>query len=78
MFLTRVLSAKSKHVSVLIESIATGHQMSVLRERKDDKLEAYRYDPLIRKKVIYVEIKKLKGVDCKKYNPINKLEDFYD
>lgn len=74
MFLTRVLAAKSKYVSVMCESIVTGHQAYFLRERKGDKLETVWFDPYVRKKVIYKEVKKLKGVDCARYKPNDTLE----
>ena len=74
MFLTKVLSAKSTHVRVLCESIVTGHQTQMVRERKADKLEVMWFDPYLQKKVIYKEIKKLKGVDIKNFKPIDTLE----
>ncbi|XP_065200139.1 large ribosomal subunit protein bL33m [Planococcus citri] len=74
MFFTRVLSAKSSHVRVVCESLVTGHRVNAIRERKADKLEVVMFDPYVRKKVVYKEIKKLTGVDVKNFKPLDTLE----
>ncbi|CAK9797768.1 39S ribosomal protein L33, mitochondrial [Anthophora quadrimaculata] len=47
MFLTNVLlkKAKSKHILVVIESVASGHKRVILRERLAEKLEKIMFDP---------------------------------
>lgn len=75
MFFTRVLAApKSKYVGVMVESLVSGHQTYLLRERKGDKLEVVLFDPYIRQKVVYKEVKRLRGVECTNFKPADTLE----
>ncbi|XP_078042127.1 mitochondrial ribosomal protein L33 [Augochlora pura] len=64
MFITSVLckKAKTKHVLVLLESVASGHKYVHRRERIADKYEGTRYDPHADAIVLYKEIRKIKGV----------------
>lgn len=64
MRLTSVLfkKAKSKDVMVLMESIVSGHQFNLIRERLADKLEVVRFDPYIQKVCIYRERKKIRSL----------------
>ncbi|XP_068975590.1 large ribosomal subunit protein bL33m [Bombus flavifrons] len=64
MFLTNVLlkKAKSKHVLVLVESVASGHKYIRIRDRLADKLEGVWFDPYVRERVLYRELKKVKSL----------------
>lgn len=64
MRLTNILfkKAKSKDVMVLMESIVSGHQFNLIRERLADKLEVVRFDPYIQKMCIYRERKKIRSM----------------
>lgn len=64
MRLTNILfkKAKSKDVMVLMESIVSGHQFNLIRERLADKLEVVRFDPYIQRMSIYRERKKLRSM----------------
>ncbi|KAF3421339.1 hypothetical protein E2986_12058 [Frieseomelitta varia] len=64
MFLTNVLckKVKSKHILVLVESVASGHKRIKMRERLGDKIEEVQFDPYVRANVIYRELKKVKSL----------------
>lgn len=64
MRLTNILfkKAKSKDVMVLMESIVSGHQFNLIRERLADKLEVVRFDPYIQRMSIYRERKKIRSM----------------
>ncbi|XP_017892439.1 39S ribosomal protein L33, mitochondrial [Ceratina calcarata] len=64
MFLTNVLlkRVKSKHILVMLESVASGHKRSQIRERLGDKLEVVYWDPFVQKEVLYRELKKLRSL----------------
>ncbi|XP_071870384.1 mitochondrial ribosomal protein L33 [Bombus fervidus] len=64
MFLTNVLlkKAKSKHILVLVESVASGHKYIRIRDRLADKLEGVWFDPYVREHVLYRELKKIRSL----------------
>ncbi|XP_076760717.1 mitochondrial ribosomal protein L33 [Xylocopa sonorina] len=64
MYLTNILlkKAKSKHVLVLLESIASGHKRTQVRERLADKLAVTYWDPYVQETVLYRELKKLRSL----------------
>ncbi|XP_043586449.1 39S ribosomal protein L33, mitochondrial [Bombus pyrosoma] len=64
MFLTNVLlkKVKSKHILVLVESVASGHKYIRIRDRLADKLEGVWFDPYVREHVLYRELKKVKSL----------------
>lgn len=78
MFLTRVLNAatsKSKYVIIEVESVVSGHKFETIRLRKEEKREMIWYDPLVRRSVVYVETKKVKGKErCPDYEPPKIIE----
>ncbi|CAD7087664.1 unnamed protein product [Hermetia illucens] len=63
-FLTNVLlkKVKSKKVMVLMESVVSGHQFNLIRERLADKIEVIRFDPYIQKESIYRERKRIRSM----------------
>ncbi|KAF9420105.1 hypothetical protein HW555_003518 [Spodoptera exigua] len=64
MFLTNILckKAKSKLIMVLMESVVSGHQTTMIRERLADKLEFIRFDPYIQQESLYKERKKIRSI----------------
>jgi len=52
---------KTKFVLVQLKSIITGHIRFQIRERAAEKSELIAYDPMLRRKVLYKESKKVKG-----------------
>lgn len=50
---------KSKLVIVLLESIVTKHQITLVKLRSLESLEVLRYDPMLQAPCIYKEVKKL-------------------
>jgi len=53
--------AKGKTVLVMLESLSgSGHIFAFPRSRLADKLEMYRFDPLVRQWCMYREKKKIK------------------
>ncbi|XP_011212105.1 PREDICTED: 39S ribosomal protein L33, mitochondrial [Bactrocera latifrons] len=63
MRLTEVLfkKVKSKRIMVLMESVVSGHQFNMFRDRLADKLELLRFDPYIQKECIYRERKRIRS-----------------
>ncbi|XP_011188950.1 39S ribosomal protein L33, mitochondrial [Zeugodacus cucurbitae] len=63
MRLTEVLfkKVKSKRIMVLMESVVSGHQFNMFRDRLADKLELLRFDPYIQKESIYRERKRIRS-----------------
>jgi ribosomal protein L33 len=55
--------AKAKFILVLMQSLSgSGHCFATKRVRLADKLDMYRFDPLVRQWVVYREQKKLKSL----------------
>ncbi|XP_014092141.2 large ribosomal subunit protein bL33m [Bactrocera oleae] len=52
---------KSKRIMVLMESVVSGHQFNMFRDRLADKLELLRFDPYIQKESIYRERKRIRS-----------------
>ncbi|EDW06052.1 39S ribosomal protein L33, mitochondrial [Drosophila mojavensis] len=63
MRLTDVLfkKVKSKRIMVLMESVVSGHQFNLFRERLADKIELIRFDPYIQKESLYRERKRIRS-----------------
>ncbi|XP_017872257.1 PREDICTED: 39S ribosomal protein L33, mitochondrial [Drosophila arizonae] len=63
MRLTNVLfkKVKSKRIMVLMESVVSGHQFNLFRERLADKIELIRFDPYIQKESLYRERKRIRS-----------------
>ncbi|CAL7935627.1 unnamed protein product [Xylocopa violacea] len=64
MYLTNILlkKSKSKYVLVLLESCASGHKRTQIRERLGDKLAVTYFDPYVQETVLYRELMKLKSL----------------
>lgn len=64
MFITQVLlkKAKSKNIMVLMESVVSGHQFNMIRERLAEKIEVLKFDPYIQRISLYKERKKIRSV----------------
>ncbi|XP_023179971.1 39S ribosomal protein L33, mitochondrial [Drosophila hydei] len=63
MRLTEVLfkKVKSKRIMVLMESVVSGHQFNLFRERLADKIELVRFDPYIQKESLYRERRRIRS-----------------
>ncbi|XP_017470071.1 PREDICTED: 39S ribosomal protein L33, mitochondrial [Rhagoletis zephyria] len=63
MRLTEVLfkKVKSKRIMVLMESVVSGHQFNMFRDRLAEKLELIRFDPYIQQESIYRERKRIRS-----------------
>ncbi|CAL1284321.1 unnamed protein product [Larinioides sclopetarius] len=54
--------AKTTHILVLMKSMVTKHKFPALRPRQAEQLELIKFDPFVRRDVLYKEMKKIKGV----------------
>ncbi|XP_023367611.1 39S ribosomal protein L33, mitochondrial [Otolemur garnettii] len=65
MFLSSVFFAKSKSKHILVKMLSqagTGYFFNVKRSRLREKLTVLRYDPVVRKRVLFVEEKKIRSL----------------
>ncbi|KAM9635542.1 large ribosomal subunit protein bL33m [Trichechus inunguis] len=65
MFLTVVSFAKSKSKTILVKMLSqagTGYTFNTKRSRLREKLTLLRYDPIVNKKVLFVEQKKIRSL----------------
>ncbi|XP_077008598.1 large ribosomal subunit protein bL33m [Tamandua tetradactyla] len=65
MFLSLVSFAKSKSKTILVQMVSqagTGYCFNTKRSRLREKLTLLRYDPLVNKKVLFVEQKKIRSL----------------
>jgi len=69
------MAIKSKFVLVVLESVISGHRRFLIRERIADKLEAILADPHVRRKVLYKEVKRVKGKNSEQpVHPFNERD----
>ncbi|KAF8766712.1 39S ribosomal protein L33 like protein [Argiope bruennichi] len=54
--------AKTTHILVLMKSMVTKHKFPAIRPRQAEQLEMIKFDPYVRRDVLYKEMKKIKGV----------------
>ncbi|KAF4523550.1 hypothetical protein B566_EDAN011998 [Ephemera danica] len=52
----------SQSIMVLMESVVSGHQFIMIRERLAEKLELIRFDPYIQAESVYKERKKIRSM----------------
>ncbi|XP_049640185.1 39S ribosomal protein L33, mitochondrial [Suncus etruscus] len=65
MFLSVVALAKSKSKVILVRMLSeagTGYSFNTKRSRLKDKLTLLHYDPFVKKKVLFVEQKKIRSL----------------
>ncbi|XP_030740569.1 39S ribosomal protein L33, mitochondrial isoform X2 [Echinops telfairi] len=65
MFLTAVSFARSKSKNILVKMLSqagTGYTFNTKRSRLREKLTLLRYDPVVQKKVLFVEQKKIRSI----------------
>ncbi len=68
---------KGDTMLVMIQSTVTGHTMQANRARQGEKMETLAFDPLIQKKVLYRESRKIRtysSKDSDKYTRATKIE----
>ena len=65
MFLSAVTFAKSKSKTILVKMVSqagTGFSFNTKRSRLWEKLTLLHYDPVVKKKVLFVEQKKIRSL----------------
>ncbi|XP_037668566.1 39S ribosomal protein L33, mitochondrial [Choloepus didactylus] len=65
MFLSAVSFAKSKSKTILVKMLSqagTGYCFNAKRSRLREKLTLLHYDPIVNKKVLFVEEKKIRSL----------------
>ncbi|XP_075391617.1 large ribosomal subunit protein bL33m [Tenrec ecaudatus] len=65
MFLTAVSFARSKSKNILVKMLSqagTGYSFNTKRSRLREKLTLLHYDPVVQKKVLFVEQKKIRSL----------------
>ncbi|XP_006835243.1 PREDICTED: 39S ribosomal protein L33, mitochondrial [Chrysochloris asiatica] len=65
MFLTAVSFAKSKSKNILVKMMSqagTGYTFNAKRNRLREKLTLLHFDPIVNKKVLFVEQKKIRSL----------------
>ncbi|XP_054979426.1 39S ribosomal protein L33, mitochondrial [Sorex araneus] len=65
MFLSAVALAKSKSKVILVRMLSeagTGYSFNTKRSRLREKLTLLHYDPIVRKRVLFVEQKKIRSL----------------
>lgn len=53
---------KAKFVLVLLRSLVSNHPVVVRKERLDEKITAWRWDPYIQQMAVYKEVQKIKSL----------------
>ncbi|XP_006162197.1 39S ribosomal protein L33, mitochondrial [Tupaia chinensis] len=65
MFLSAVSFAKSKSKTILVKMVSqagTGYSFNTKRHRLREKLTLLHYDPVVNKKVLFVEQRKIRSL----------------
>jgi large subunit ribosomal protein L33 len=55
------MAKKTRDVAYLISTAGTGYFYTIAKKRKAEKLELMKYDPIVRKHVMFKEHAKLKA-----------------
>ncbi|XP_075781494.1 large ribosomal subunit protein bL33m [Pelodiscus sinensis] len=65
MFLTMAALAKAKSKYVLVRMVSaagTGYSYNIKKARLQEKLVLLKYDPIVNKRVLFIEKKKLRSI----------------